>query len=129
MVQSGGIDGAFTTMPFVGTAPIVESGSNANGNWIKYADGTMICQRVALVDFSNISVPQVFDCSKPFVGNASMSVSSLSSTMLSTANSRVASFASLAYAFYNGSFNLRVGLATTAPTLVDCILTAIGRWK
>lgn len=21
----------------------VESGSNANGNWIKYADGTMIC--------------------------------------------------------------------------------------
>lgn len=30
-------------MPFVGTAPIIESGSNANGSWIKYADGTMIC--------------------------------------------------------------------------------------
>lgn len=24
---------------------IVESGSNANGNWIKYADGTMICTK------------------------------------------------------------------------------------
>lgn len=24
---------------------IVESGSNSNGNWIKYADGTMICTR------------------------------------------------------------------------------------
>lgn len=30
-------------MPFVGTAPIVESGSNANGSWVKWADGTMIC--------------------------------------------------------------------------------------
>jgi hypothetical protein len=28
---------------FVGSAPIVESGSNANGSWIKYADGTLIC--------------------------------------------------------------------------------------
>lgn len=24
---------------------IIESGSNANGNWIKYADGTMICTK------------------------------------------------------------------------------------
>ena len=26
-----------------GGAPIVESGSNANGTYIKYADGTMVC--------------------------------------------------------------------------------------
>ncbi len=30
-------------MPFVGTAPIVESGSNVNGSWVKWADGTMVC--------------------------------------------------------------------------------------
>lgn len=24
---------------------IVESGSNANGKWVKYSDGTMICYR------------------------------------------------------------------------------------
>ena len=30
-------------MPFVGTSPIVESGSNANGSYVKFADGTMIC--------------------------------------------------------------------------------------
>lgn len=41
LVQSGGLAGAFASMPFVGTAPIVESGSNSNGNWIKFADGTM----------------------------------------------------------------------------------------
>lgn len=33
---------------------IVESGSNANGNWIKYADGTMICTATKL--FENIDV-------------------------------------------------------------------------
>ena len=26
-------------------ANIIESGSNSNGNWIKYADGTLICTR------------------------------------------------------------------------------------
>lgn len=33
---------------------IIESGSNANGNWIKYNDGTMICTATKL--FENVSV-------------------------------------------------------------------------
>ena len=33
---------------------IVESGSNENGNWIKYNDGTMICTATKL--FENVSV-------------------------------------------------------------------------
>ena len=33
----------FGSMPTVGNTPILESDSNANGNWIKYEDGTMIC--------------------------------------------------------------------------------------
>ena len=33
----------FGSMPTVGNTPILESGSNANGNWIKYEDGTLIC--------------------------------------------------------------------------------------
>ena len=32
----------FSSMPTVGNTPILESGSNANGNWIKYEDGTMV---------------------------------------------------------------------------------------
>ena len=34
---------AFPSMPGFGYAPIIESGSNANGTYIKFADGTMIC--------------------------------------------------------------------------------------
>ena len=33
---------------------IIESGNNENGNWIKYADGTMICTATKL--FENVSV-------------------------------------------------------------------------
>lgn len=29
----------------IGSSPIIESGSNSNGNYIKYADGTMICTK------------------------------------------------------------------------------------
>lgn len=39
---AGGATKPFTTMPYVGTAPIIESGSNATGKYVKYADGTMI---------------------------------------------------------------------------------------
>ena len=35
--------GNFSNMPLVVGSPIVESGNNANGDWIRYADGTQIC--------------------------------------------------------------------------------------
>lgn len=34
---------AFPSMPGFGTSPIIESGSNADGEYTKFADGTMIC--------------------------------------------------------------------------------------
>ena len=39
-------------------AEIVESGSNENGDWIKYADGTMICTGTRL--FENIDVQKAW---------------------------------------------------------------------
>lgn len=48
-------------MPFVGTAPIVESGSNANGEYTQYADGTLICRKVALMTTNvNTAVGSLF---------------------------------------------------------------------
>lgn len=42
-VVEAGEDYPFTNMPYVGTAPVVESGSNTNGYYVKFADGTMVC--------------------------------------------------------------------------------------
>jgi len=33
-------------------APIVESGSNANGSYIKYADGTMVCVKREVINLA-----------------------------------------------------------------------------
>ena len=53
LVQAGGnTDGRFTAMPYIGTAPIVETGFDAvtNAVWTKWADGTMVCS-------NSVSVP------------------------------------------------------------------------
>jgi len=40
---AGGAAANFTAMPQVGGDPIVESGSNSDGEWTRWADGTQIC--------------------------------------------------------------------------------------
>ena len=37
---------------------IVESGANANGNWVKFADGTMIC--IKKIKFTNVVINTVW---------------------------------------------------------------------
>lgn len=46
----------------VPTGAIIESGSNSNGNYIKYADGTMICHGIASTgsQTTNINFPATF---------------------------------------------------------------------
>lgn len=39
---------------YLNGSSIIESGSNTNGNWIKYADGTMICYNT--IQFTNVSI-------------------------------------------------------------------------
>ena len=41
---SGAASANFTLMPQVGGDPIVESGSNADGEWTRWSDGTQICK-------------------------------------------------------------------------------------
>ena len=40
---SGGTSANFAAMPQVGGDPIVESGSNADGEWTRWSDGTQLC--------------------------------------------------------------------------------------
>lgn len=42
---TGGAAADFTAMPQVGGDPIIESGSNADGEWTRSADGTQWCQQ------------------------------------------------------------------------------------
>jgi len=42
---------ALTSMPTVGGTAVVASGSNANGNWTRFSDGTQICWNETLQSF------------------------------------------------------------------------------
>jgi len=51
---AGGADANFTAMPQVGGDPIVESGSNADGEWTKWADGTQhVSVREILLEYDS----------------------------------------------------------------------------
>jgi hypothetical protein len=43
---AGGPLANFTAIPQVGGDPIVESGSNADGEWTRWSDGTQICKTI-----------------------------------------------------------------------------------
>ena len=45
---TGGANSNFTAMPQVGGDPIVESGSNADGEWTRWADGTQAVNTLAV---------------------------------------------------------------------------------
>ena len=45
-------------MPQVGGDPVVESGSNADGEWTRWSDGTQICSRNS--DSTDITFPSAF---------------------------------------------------------------------
>jgi hypothetical protein len=42
-ILAGGASANFTAMPQVGGDSIVESGSNSDGEWTRWADGTQVC--------------------------------------------------------------------------------------
>ena len=59
----------FVAMPLVDGNPIVESGSNSDGKWVRYADGTQIVMRLDSVDLTTIN-PQSFDMPRYFVSDS-----------------------------------------------------------
>ena len=64
---SGAADANFTLMPQVGGDPIVESGSNANGEYTKFADGTLISiatreTSISSANWSQIGSSGIYKC-------------------------------------------------------------------
>ena len=55
-ILTGGASANFTVMPQVGGDPIVESGSNADGEWTRWSDGTQIVKNSSLLcTFSSVN--------------------------------------------------------------------------
>ena len=110
-------------------AIIVESGSNANGSYIQWSAGTMICRNtflIADVTFTeiatgiNYSEPQTITYPQEFIDNdVSVKVSCRSSNLAWAVNE--ISIAS--------SFQFDILHSTNAIRDIRCSYIAIGRWK
>ena len=105
-------------------AGIVESGSNANGNWIQYADGTMI-QYGSILNNANglatVTLPKRFINSNVIV-TTSISYNSYTSnnsvlTLVFPSNSSV------------GIYSRKSDGSVETNTTVKTNWKAIGRWK
>jgi hypothetical protein len=128
-IQDASFD--FNTMPTVGGDPVVENGSNADGEYTKFADGTQVCTIYEIVTNQAISgvygslyqgtrlwtFPQVFTTAP--AGNCgfgewgtSASWGSLSGLTASSLTAR----------FYDID-------SRSAGTAFDFSASAIGRWK
>ena len=105
----------FSTMPKVSSSSIIESGSNANGYWIRFADGTQICG--GDISFSSASTNTV-NLPQPFI----ITDYGVSKTIITSASS--------------GTYSPRLlGLSEKTTTYfhvygkIELSWVAIGRWK
>lgn len=129
----------------VPTGAIIESGSNANGKYIKYADGTMICQMKAIlqggVNSITLDYPQAFYISSNNRRVANREITTLVSIGATIYDST--SDTASAVGTQTGtvalvdnttpSFNEKVvirftNLQTNTSRYSDCSIMAIGRW-
>ena len=132
---SGGPLANFTTMPQVGGDPIVESGSNSNGQYTKFSDGTLVCTSNGETTFAydtadqllyEWTYPAAFSTSPPslswVVANRNSLIGAPDIVQEVNVSSSTTSLGVLRFWSSGGTGPFSPGDSCTG------ILTAIGRW-
>jgi len=125
LFHAANILGTVSQSSGVPTGAIIERGSNATGEYVRFADGTQICTGRIAIDLSNASAqninwPATFTSMVPF----SLTIDSSPGLQSSTIYDAFQSIASMTDASSRG----RVVVRTTAPYTIQCLFVAIGRW-
>ena len=136
---SGGTSANFTTMPQVGGDPIVESGSNADGAFTRFADGTQVATAVVTVNFNgdvNFPSRRVYPSPVAFLFNqdlvagtvgASATVTNLYANGRSFSNGLIQAF-ELAGGNPGGWVLATLDANTANAGAIKVSLLAVGRW-
>ena len=104
---------------------ITESGSNENGRYIKFDDGTMICQRTVNPDRSIVNEEQSFSYPMGFISTPFVSASH--QWGVNTAYKR--SCGSMFLSGDTDKWRVAFTESTSVGRTIDMYLMAIGRWK
>jgi hypothetical protein len=129
MFNQGNIVGTVSESSGVPTGAIIERGSNANGEFVKYADGTMICTKSNVSVATNIATFQTLGnfYSSTFINGTSVALSISHSTDGTFANRKLITV----HPNNNTTFSILYNssgttVANSTAALVQ--ITAIGRW-
>ena len=126
---AGGAAANFTTMPQVGGDPIVESGSNADGEWTRWSDGTQTANASVDFDFSNsgaASSRTVYTFPNTFVGKPGCGLAPVATSE----NSLLEDESTMVLSNNGSRWEIRMGQSTSSfGVLSGNNLNAIGRWK
>ncbi len=123
---TGGPD--FVGMPSVGGDPIVESGSNTDGQWTRFADGTQTCTSPLLNINIDVSSGNIFR-SLPGVTWTFPIVFSAAPQSTASINSGSNTWANAATITATTTKVDLFGMATLSETGNNVSGIAIGRWK
>ena len=117
---------------YYGENPVVESGTNSNGSWTKWMDGTMICTKY--IDFGNVSIETAWgsfyetasplDCgnfAQQFISTPAVSIMPLNTFFVEK------SWNDVTQSSWGKFWACRPATYTDYRVMVSCI--AIGRWK
>lgn len=127
---NGNLTNGFISEKFgIGNSASIESGSNENGSYIKFSDGTMICRKY--INFGEMEVSNTWgsmyetselsigNYAQPFIETPQISVMPLNTFFVEKRGNTTATSW--------GSFWAVRPVSTTMYIGVDCI--AIGKWK
>jgi len=123
--QQGNILGTVSESGGTPTGAVIESGSNSNGEYVKFADGTMICTQSITITHSPETTPGQFALTFP------ATFASIDYAVIPTSNPNqsdgffVTQF--LAYKASTSQFRYRTYYNASTGTN-DVMYIAIGRW-
>lgn len=109
---------------------VVESGSNENGNYIKYADGTMICTKTVTATGTqfNYTEGSLYFCPRISLGDTPQTFTSVQAVHLNVSSGY--GLVSGAHEYTNTSFGItQLFRGDNTPQDLTMQVTAIGRWK
>ena len=102
----------------------IESGSNANGNWTKFPDGTLMCRGIAIVNGTETSINTY---ALPFISPPNIVGTGVQSATTTPATFKTNSVTSISF---SAMFIINLGGgAENSFSNSDGTYQAIGRWK
>lgn len=109
---------------------IVESGSNENGNWIKYADGTMICWKTySFTANFNTEWGSVYECPEQNFGATAQTFISVPTIFGNNGNGATATLEGISETTVNSFGKCVLFRPVSGGANVKINLLAIGKWK